>query len=67
MEEFSIDIQLSVLKLIKKHLEKNGSTISWLARNVDLDPKHLSGILRGANYLSENNRKRINDFLGTNY
>ena len=67
MEEFSIDIQLSVLKLIKKHLEKNGSTISWLARKIDLDPKHLSGILRGENYLSEKNREKINNFLGTNY
>lgn len=67
MEEFSIDIQLSALKLIKKHLDKNGSSISWLARNVGLEPKHLSGILLGKNYLSEENRKRINNFLGTNY
>jgi len=67
MMELSIDLQLSAPKLIKKHLEKNGSTISWLARNVDIDPKHLSGIIRGANYLSEINRQKINNFLGTNY
>lgn len=67
MTEFSIDIQLSAPKLIASHLKKNGSTISWLARNVDLDVKHLSGILRGANYLSEKNRIKINTFLGTNY
>lgn len=67
MIEFSIDIQLSAPKLIKNHLKKNGSTISWLARNVDMDVKHLSGVLRGADYFSEKNREKINNFLGTNY
>lgn len=67
MTEFSVDIQLSAPKLIAKHLKLNGWSISWLARNVDLDVRHLSGILRGVNYLSEKNRSKINNFLGTNY
>ena len=67
MTEFSIDIQLSAPKLISKHLAKNGSTISWLARNVGLDPIHLSGCLRGVLTLTEINRRKINDFLKTDY
>lgn len=67
MTEICIDIQLSAQKLIAKHLKDNGWSISWLARKVDLDVRHLSGILRGVQYLTEKNRQKINTFLKTNY
>ncbi len=57
--------------LIVKHMEDNGQKMSWLAGKIGLTPGHLHSVLKGEGFtkreLTEENRVKINEALGTNY
>lgn len=58
-------------ELIVKHLEDNGQKMSWLAKKIGLTQGHLHSVLKGVGYtkreLTEENKKKINEVLRTNY
>jgi hypothetical protein len=58
-------------ELIVKHLEDNGQKLSWLANKVGVTVGHLHSVLKGVKYtkreLTEANRMKINEALGTHY
>ncbi len=57
--------------LIVKHMEDNGQKMSWLASKVGVTPGHLHSVLKGEGFvkreLTDENRNKINEALGTNY
>lgn len=65
-----VEIQ-SPEELIVQHLEDNGQKLSWLADKIGLTAGHLHSVLKGVDFtkreLTEDNRKKINEALGTNY
>lgn len=56
---------------IVEHLEKNGQKMSWLADKLGITAGHLHSVLKGEGFkkreLTEDNRRKINEALGTNY
>lgn len=58
-------------KQIVEHLENNGQKLSWLADRIGITPGHLHSVLKGVEFtkreLTEENRQKINQALGTNY
>lgn len=58
-------------QLIVDHLDKNGQKLNWLAEKIGLTTGHLHSVLKGEGSvkreLTEDNRKKINQTLGTNY
>ena len=64
-------IELTPEQSILSHLKENERSISWLAKKLDLSTGHLYMVLKGNNKikrdLSEDNRKRINEVLNTNF
>lgn len=52
---------------ISKELLERGISISFIARKIKTDPSHLSRCLCGTSNLTEKNRQKINELLGTNY
>lgn len=58
-------------ELIVKHLEDNGQKMSWLADKINVTVGHLHSVLKGdekvKRTLTEENRKKINELLGTSY
>ena len=58
-------------ELIVQHLVDNGQKLSWLAAKIGLTPGHLHSVLKGVDYtkreLTEENRRKINAALGTDY
>lgn len=42
------------------------STKAWLAEQLGITPGHLTNILKCREILSEKNRKKLNELLGTN-
>ena len=63
--------KLTPEELIVSHLDDNGIKMSWLAGKLELTPSHLYQVLKGQGsqkrVLSEDNRKKINEILKTNY
>lgn len=64
-------ITLSIEEKIVLHLKENGQKMSWLADKLEVTPGHLHSVLKGEGInkrdLSEDNRIKINKFLGTDY
>lgn len=58
-------------EMIVKHLEDNGQKMSWLADKIGVTVGHLHSVLKGKpevkRSLSDDNRKKINELLGTSY
>jgi len=58
-------------QLIVEHLDRNGQKLNWLAEKIGLTPGHLHSVLKGEGNvkreLTEENKKKINEALGTNY
>lgn len=58
-------------ELIVKHLEDNGQKMSWLAQKIGVSQGHLHSVLKGSGYtkrdLTEKNKEKINEVLGTDF
>jgi len=58
-------------ELIVQHLENNGQKLTWLAEKIGCTTGHLHSVLKGVDFtkreLTEENRKKINEALGTDY
>lgn len=58
-------------ELIVEHLDANGQKLSWLADKIQCSVGHLHSVLKGDEFrkreLTEENRKRINEALGTDF
>lgn len=52
---------------ISKELLIRGISITFIARKLKVHPSHLSRCLCGNANLTEKNRQKINELLGTNY
>ena len=56
---------------IVKHLEDNGQKLSWLAKKIGVTVGHLHSVLKGVDFtkreLTEENRRKINEALNTDY
>lgn len=52
---------------IAKTLKERGITISFIARQLKTDCSHLSRCLSGTSNLTEKNRQKINELLGTTH
>ena len=65
------DLELATLRLpyqkIANHLKSRGITITFVAKQIDIDHRHLAHCLSGIYNLTEKNRQKINELLGTNY
>jgi plasmid maintenance system antidote protein VapI len=51
----------------REYLESKGTKQTWLADQTGISQEHISNILAGRVLLTEENRKKINDTLGTDY
>lgn len=62
---------LSIEEQIVKHLDDNGQKMNWLAGKLGISPGHLHSVLKGEGNvkrdLTEDNRNKINELLGTDY
>lgn len=56
---------------IIKHLEDNGQRLNWLANKIECSVGHLHSVLKGEGLrkreLTDDNRKKINSALGTDF
>jgi hypothetical protein len=61
----------SVEEKIVQHLENNGQKLSWLADKIEVTAGHLHSVLKGdkdtKRTLTEDNLKKINEALGTDF
>lgn len=48
-------------------LKERGVKQTWLADQTGISPEHISNILADRVLLTEDNRKKINEALGTDY
>jgi plasmid maintenance system antidote protein VapI len=48
-------------------LESRGVKQTWLAGQTKISPEHISNILAGRVLLTDENRKKINGVLGTDF
>ena len=51
----------------KEVLQERGVKQSWLAEKTDISPEHISNILAGRVLLTDENKLKINEALGTNF
>jgi len=51
----------------KEVLESRGVKQTWLANQTGISPEHISNILADRVLLTEENQKKINEVLGTNF
>lgn len=62
---------LSIEERIVSHLKDNGQKMSWLADKIGVSPGHLHSVLKGEDFvkreLTDENRIKINEVLGTNF
>jgi len=65
------DKPITVEEKIVKHLWENGQKTNWLAMKLDVSVSHLRFVLKGKGSqkrdLTEANRIKINEILGTNF
>lgn len=65
------ETKLTTEQKIVAHLSDNGQKMSWLAEKIGLTTGHLHSVLKGVGTvkreLTEENRVKINETLGTNY
>lgn len=58
-------------ELIVDHLKDNGQKLSWLADRIGCSVGHLHSVLKGEGFtkreLTEENRFKINEALGTDF
>ena len=58
-------------ELIVEHLQENGQKFSWLAEKIGVTSGHLHSVLKGTGFskreLTNDNLKKINKALGTNF
>lgn len=58
-------------ELIVQHLADNGQKLSWLADKIGVTAGHLHSVLKGVDFtkreLTEDNRRKINEALKTDY
>jgi len=63
--------QLTVEESIVKHLWENGQKTNWLAMKLGVSVSHLRFVLKGKGNqkrdLTDDNRQKINNILGTNF
>lgn len=52
---------------IAKHLKSKGISITFIAKQLKTDPCHLARCLSGTSNLTEKNRQKINELMGTQY
>lgn len=61
----------TVEQRIVRHLNENGQKMNWLADKIGVTAGHLHSVLKGENNvkrdLTEENRNKINEVLGTNF
>ncbi len=57
----------SIPKLWKKVLEERGVKQTWVADKTGISPEHISNILADRVLLTEENREKINEVLGTDF
>ena len=60
-------IKKSIPELIREHLESNGTKQIWLAQQTGISQEHISNILADRVLLTEENLKKINEVLGTDF
>lgn len=51
----------------KEVLEERGVKQTWLAEKTGISPEHISNILIGRVFLTDENKVKINAALGTNF
>lgn len=51
----------------KEVMESRGTKQSWVAEQAGISPEHFSNILADRVLLTEENKKKINDALGTDF
>ena len=60
-----------VEEMIVEHLNNNGQKLKWLADKIDVSVGHLHSVLKGdekvKRSLTEENLKKINEALNTNF
>lgn len=61
----------TVEQRIVRHLNENGQKMNWLAEKIGVTAGHLHSVLKGENNvkrdLTEDNRNKINEILGTKF
>lgn len=60
-------VEKTIQQKWKDLLEFRGVKQSWLAAQTEISPEHISNILAGRVFLTEDNRVKINNALGTDY
>lgn len=59
--------QVDARILIAEHLKEYGTMQNWLSEKTGISNTHLHFILKCERDLTEDNRKKINEALGTNF
>lgn len=57
----------TIPELWKEVLEERGVKQTWVAERTGISPEHISNILADRVLLTEENREKINDVLGTDF
>lgn len=57
----------STQQLWKEYLESKGTKQIWLSDQTGISPEHISNILAERVLLTDENRKKINEVLGTDF
>lgn len=66
-EQVSKKIKKTIPQEWKEVLESRGVKQTWLADQTGISPEHISNILADRVLLTEENRRKINDVLGTDF
>jgi len=60
-------LEKTAQELWKDVLQQRGVKQSWLAAQTGISPEHISNILAGRVLLTDENKSKINDALGTDF
>ncbi len=65
------EVKVTVEDKILTHLKENGQMLKWLAEKIGVTSGHLHSVLKGEGEvkraLTENNKKKINEALNTDF
>ena len=62
-----VEEKKSTPELFKQVLEERGVKQTWLATQTGISPEHISNILADRVLLTDENKKKINEALGTDF
>lgn len=63
----TVEEKKSIPELFKKVLEERGVKQTWLANQTGISKEHISNILADRVLLTEENKEKINNALGTDF